>query len=142
MQTFGLTLQISLTAIVPKQFLDEARSEGKAAVEAGQPLFLKAMQERFPDDDDQYMLAIVKNALRTNTRLGLIEFLTKSGVGGRVSPVQIVSESITQGAAAVGEYIAAQDAPAQVGAVKAVQLRIDSDTPGALVQGLVEDRAE
>lgn len=160
MQTFGLTLQLNLSAIITKQFLEEARKEGLAAVEAGAPLFLKTMQEKFPDDDDQFMLAIVKNALRTQTRLGLIDFMTKSGVGGRVSPVQIVQESIAQPAGMVGEYIAAQDAKPLDGAAKAVQVDVSKDlgpaydealhdnlaakagTPGAQVNQLIQERAE
>lgn len=140
MQTFKLQLQIGTTAVIMQQFLDEARSE---AQKPDAPLFLKTMQEQFPDDDDQFMLAIVKNAFRTTLKKQLYEFMVRSGVGGRVSPVQIVSEEIVAGKAAVAEFAEASAG----GAIpelpgKAQQLRIENGTPGVLVQGLIEERAE
>lgn len=142
MQTFGLTLQISLTTVVPKQFLEEARKEAQAE---NAPLFLKTMQEKFPEDDDQFMLAIVKNAFRTNTRVGALTFMGRSGIGGSVSPVQIISESITQPKGAVAAFAEATDpdlAAKDITPIKAEQLRITQDSPGTLVQGLVQGRAE
>lgn len=141
MQTFGLSLQLNLSAVIAQQFLDEARKEAQAP-EAS--LFLKTMQEKYPDDDDQFMLAILKNALRTTLRLKTLEFMSRSGVGGSVSPVQIISESITQPKAAVATFAEATD-PDRVVAEqpsKAQQLRIAQDSPGTLVQGLVQGRAE
>lgn len=141
MQTFGITLQLSLTTVVPKQFLDEARKEAKAE---NAPLFLKTMQEKFPEDDDQFMLAIVKNAFRTNTRVQALTFMGRSGIGGSVSPVQIISESITQPKGAVAAFAEATDPDLakDITPKKAEQLRISQDTPGTLVQGLVQGRAE
>lgn len=143
MQTFGLTLQISLTTVVPKQFLDEARKEAQAE---NAPLFLKTMQEKFPEDDDQFMLAIVKNAFRTNTRVQALTFMGRSGIGGSVSPVQIISESITQPKGAVAAFAEATDpdlaTAKDITPTKAEQLRIQQDSPGTLVQGLVQERAE
>lgn len=141
MQTFGLTLQLSLTTVVPKQFLDEARKEAQAE---GAPLFLKTMQEKFPEDDDQFMLAIVKNAFRTNTRVGALTFMGRSGIGGSVSPVQIISESITQPKGAVAAFAEATDPDLakDITPTKAVTMRISQDSPGTLVQGLVQGRAE
>lgn len=141
MQTFGITLQLSLSTVVPAQFLAEARKEAQAE---GAPLFLKTMQDKFPEDDDQFMLAIVKNAFRTNTRLGALGFMQRSGIGGKVSPVQIVAESITQPKDAVAVFAEATDPDnaKDITPTKAEQLRITQDTPGTLVQGLVEGRAE
>lgn len=141
MQKFGITLQLSLTTVVPKQFLEEARKEAQAE---DAPLFLKTMQEKFPEDDDQFMLAIVKNAFRTNTRLGALGFMQRSGIGGNVSPVQIVAESITQPQDAVAVFAEATDPDnaKDITPTKAEQLRIGKDSPGTLVQGLVQERAE
>lgn len=141
MQTFGLSLQLNLSAVIAQQFLDEARKEAQAP-EAS--LFLKTMQEKYPDDDDQFMLAILKNALRTTLRLKTLEFMSRSGVGGSVSPVQIISESITQPKAAVATFAESTDPDRVVSEQpsKAQQLRIAQDSPGTLVQGLVQGRAE
>ena len=141
MQTFKLALQLQLSAVITQQFLDEARKEAKAE---NAPLFLKTMQEKFPEDDDQFMLAVVKNAFRTNTRLGALGFMQRSGIGGKVSPVQIVAESITQPKDAVAAFAEATDPDnaKEVQPPKAEQLRIGKDTPGTLVQGLVQERAE
>lgn len=140
MQTFGLTLQLNITAVIPKQFLEEARRE--ATAETATP-FLKVIQEKYPEDDDQFMLAVLKNALRTGIRLDLIAFMARSSVGGRVSPVQVIAEEVHAGANAVGEYIAALDAPKHEIGAKAIQVRVDADaTPGVLVQGLQDERAE
>lgn len=141
MQTFGLSLQLNLSAVIAQQFLDEARKEAQSP-EAS--LFLKTMQEKYPDDDDQFMLAILKNALRTTLRLKTLEFMSRSGVGGSVSPVQIISESITQPKAAVASFAEATDpdnAPEEKPS-KAQQLRISQDTPGTLINGLVQERAD
>lgn len=167
MQTFKLTLQLQLSAVITQQFLDEARKEAQAE---DAPLFLKTMQEKFPEDDDQFMLAIVKNAMRTTVRVSTLNFMASSGVGGSVSPVQIVSEEILQPKDAVAVFAEATDpdnsAEVHIAAdlradppvngysadqlallernpaPKAAQLRIGNETPGALINGLVQERAE
>lgn len=93
MQTFQVTLKIDTRAVVPEQFLQEARKEAMA--EDATP-FLKAVQKLYPEDDDQFMLAIVKNAFRAQVRTNLLTFMARSGVGGSVSPVQVIDEIITQ----------------------------------------------
>lgn len=91
MQTFKLELGVSLKAVITQQFLDESRKEAQAPEATA---FLKAVQERFPEDDDQFMLAIVTNAFRTATRYGALNFMSVSGVGGTVAPVEIVSKEV------------------------------------------------
>lgn len=135
MQTFGLSLQINCTAVIAQQFLDEARKEAMA--EDATP-FLKTIQAKYAEDDDQFMLAIVKNAFRTTLRHSLLQFMGRSGVGGSVSPVQIVSESITQKASDVASFAEQTEGagPVVEKESKAVQL------PGAAVQTLIESRKE
>lgn len=142
MQTFTLGLNLNCSAVIAQRFLDEARKEAQAP---DAPLFLKTMQEKFPEDDDQFMLAIVKNAFRTTLRRSLLDFMSRSGVGGSVSPVQIVAESITQPKDAVAAFAEATDpdtAKASGYTGTAQQLRIGHESPGVLVQGLVEGRRE
>ena len=141
MQTFKFGLQLQVTAVIMQQFLDEARKE---AQKPDASLFLKTMQERFPDDDDAFMAAIVKNALRTTIKHQTVDFLMKSGVGGRVSPVQIISEEIQQRKDAVAEFAECSKDGAIVLAqnLTVQQLRIEKDSPDVHVAGLIEHRAE
>lgn len=92
MQTFKLELGLTLKAIITQEFLDESRKEAQAPEATA---FLKAVQERYPDDDDQFMLAIVTNAFRTATRYGALNFMAGSGVGGTVAPVEVISKEVT-----------------------------------------------
>ncbi|QQO90773.1 hypothetical protein [Pseudomonas phage Bertil] len=141
MQTFKLSLAVAMTVVVPKEFLAEARKEAQAEDAS---LFLKTMQDKYPEDDDQFMLAVVKNAFRSNIRRDQLNFMMRSGIGGAVSPVQIISEEIHAGKGAVAEFANATDPDKVVAEVepKAEQVRIDKTSPGVLVQGLVHKRAE
>lgn len=91
MQTFKLSLGIDIKAIITQEFLDESRKEAQA--EDASP-FLKECQARFPEDDDQFMLMIVCNAFRTKTRHDITNFMLASGVGGTVSPVEILDREV------------------------------------------------
>lgn len=135
MQTFSLSLKLDCTAVITRNFLAEARAE---AQKPDASLFLKTMQDKYPEDDDQFMLAIVKNAYRTTLRHGLHDFMLRSGVGGNVSPVQIVAEAITQKANDVVAFAEQTEGGGRLieQDTKALQL------PGAAVQGLIESRAE
>lgn len=124
MQTFSLSLALNCTAVIAQNFLDEARKE---AQDPNASLFLKTIQDKFPEDDDQFMLAIVKNAYRTTLRRGLLNFMSGSGVGGSVSPVQIISEGIMQPKAYVSEVASNGDAQ---------QLRIEKDSDDVLLDGV------
>jgi hypothetical protein len=120
MQTFQVTLKIDTRAVVPERFLQEARKEAQA--EDATP-FLKAVQAMYPEDDDQFMLAVVKNAFRAHVRTSLLDFMLRSQVGGSVSPVQVTDEIIMQPKAE------AIDAVAEGGVQ---QLRIGSDDSAVL----------
>jgi hypothetical protein len=87
MQTFNLSLALDIKAVITQEFLDESRKEARAEDATA---FLKEAEARFPDDDDQFMLAIVTNAFRTKLRHDILYFMAASGVGGSVSPVQIL----------------------------------------------------
>uniref|UniRef100_A0AAU6W2D9 Uncharacterized protein n=1 Tax=Pseudomonas phage Drael01 TaxID=3138533 RepID=A0AAU6W2D9_9VIRU len=140
MQSYAITLQLSLKAVIHDKFLQEARAE---AVAPDASLFLRTMQAKFPEDDDQFMLAVLKNAMRTTVRRGTLDFMARSGVGGSVSPVQVVAEEITQRRDAVVTFANAEYTGKDTDInVPLEQVRIDKNTPGVLVAGLIEDRAE
>lgn len=86
MQTFKLSLGIDLKVVVPDHFLKAAREE---AQKADTTVFLKGVQEAHPEDDDAFMLAIAKNALRNHVRTNTVRFIEASGLGGSVSPVAV-----------------------------------------------------
>jgi hypothetical protein len=91
MQTFRVGFAIDLKAVITQEFLNESRKEAQAEEAT---VFLKECQERFPDDDDQFMLAIVTNAFRSSIRHNALWFMSQSGVGGSVSPVQVTNREI------------------------------------------------
>ena len=92
MQTFQISLALDIKAVVTQEFLAESRAEATAPEATA---FLKECQARFPNDDDQFMLAIVTNAFRTKVRHDTLQFMLGSGVGGSVSPVQITKRECT-----------------------------------------------
>jgi len=77
MQTFKLSCAFDVKAVITQEFLTESRFEAQAE---GATEFLKECQARFPEDDDQFMLAIVCNAIRTRTRHDTLNFMLASGV--------------------------------------------------------------
>lgn len=92
MQTFRASFTLDLKAIITQNFLDDARKEAQSEEATA---FLKECQSRFPEDDDQFMLAIVTNAFRTTIRHNTLWFMSQSGIGGTVSPVQVSNREVT-----------------------------------------------
>lgn len=85
MQTLKLALALDVKIVVPEGFLQEARKE---AQEPNTTPFLKEIQALYPEDDDQFMLALLKNATRVHLRGAVIDHLSRAGLGGTVSPVR------------------------------------------------------
>lgn len=130
MQTFQINLGIDTRAVIPEQFLQEARKEAQAPDATP---FLKAMQAKYPEDDDQFMLAVVKNAFRNHVRRSLLAFMMRSQVGGSVSPVKVSDEVVMQPKA---------EAIAEIQGVTADSAVADESSTGAAVQTLIESRKE
>lgn len=86
MQTFKLDLGIEFRVVVPAGFLAEARKEAQAP-EATE--FLRQLQAAHVDDDDGFMLGLIKNATRTEVRRNLVGFLEQAGLGASVAPVRV-----------------------------------------------------
>lgn len=122
MQTFHIDLSLQTRVVIPQKFLDEARKEAQA--DTATP-FLRQVQARFPDDDDRFMLAVVTNALRTQVRHDLLNFMLRSQIGGSVSPVKI-EDTIT----------AAAKAPVDA------EFEVIEDGGGSAVQSLIDKREE
>lgn len=86
MQTFKLDLALQTRIVVPQHFLTAMR-EAAQAEDANE--FLKSTQERFPEDDDAFILAVLKNGLRKHVRHSVLDLFGGSGLGGSVSPLSL-----------------------------------------------------
>lgn len=86
MQTFKLSVEFDLKAFVPEQFLANMRAEAKAedATE-----FLKRVQAEFPEDDDGFMLALLRHAMRRIVGNAVYQEFQAVGLGGQFSPAKV-----------------------------------------------------
>lgn len=86
MRTFKGTLSLDFKAIFTEQHLQDMR---EAACAQDATPFLKQVQLTHPRNDDAFLSAILKNAVRGHTRDSIVVLFNDSGVGGTVSPVSI-----------------------------------------------------
>lgn len=84
MRTYELTASMALTAAVPDEFIKNMR---EASIAPDASAFLKAAEEAHPQDDDEFILMILRNGLKRHIRDSVIELLKGSGIGGTFSPV-------------------------------------------------------
>lgn len=83
MRTFKLNLALDMKAVVPEQFVKDMR---KQAQDPESSPFLKNAQEMFPNDDDEFILHILKHGVRRHTREALADLFAGSGLGCTLSP--------------------------------------------------------
>jgi hypothetical protein len=86
MKTLKGTLTIDFKAVIPQQLLDDMRA---AALRPDATAFLLATQAKHPVNDDAFVAAILKNAVRHSTRDNLLALFHEAGVGGTVSPATV-----------------------------------------------------
>lgn len=86
MRSFDMTAELNMAVQVPDEFLKNMR-EAAQAEDASE--FLKVCQEKYPDDDDEFLLMILRNGFKRNIREGVQELCQYSGLGGTFSPVQL-----------------------------------------------------
>lgn len=86
MRSFDMTAELNMTVQVPDEFLKNMR-EAAQAEDASE--FLKVCQERYPDDDDEFLLMILRNGFKRHIREGVQELCQYSGLGGTFSPVKL-----------------------------------------------------
>lgn len=86
MRTFKFDLGLEFKTVVPEQFTQTMR---EAAKDDDASAFLKKCQHEFPDDDEGFTLAILKNGIRKHVRQNLMEHLQKSGIGGTFAPARL-----------------------------------------------------
>lgn len=86
MRKFELEANMSITVSVPDEFLLTMR---EAANAEDSSVFLRAAQEKFSIEDDEFLLMILRNGLKRHIRDSVIELLQASGIGGTFSPVRL-----------------------------------------------------
>lgn len=86
MQTFKGEVSLPFKVVVPQQFLDDLRTMAQSPDATP---FLKQVQLNHPENDDAFVGAVLKNAIRHNSRDQLVELFNVSGLGGTVAPATI-----------------------------------------------------
>ena len=86
MQTFIMDAEMSLRVVVPATLLQSMREQARA--EGASPFLLSA-QEQHPEDDDEFILMILRNGLKRHIRGSILDLLAGSGIGGSFSPLQL-----------------------------------------------------
>lgn len=107
MRTFKFTLGLDFKAVVPEQFVKDMREIAQNP-QLTSP-FLRKLQDEHPDDDEAFILAVLKNGIRKHVRADLIQHLAKSGIGGSFAPASLEPIDISQEFSAV-PVLAALDA--------------------------------
>lgn len=88
MKTLKAHVGIDTKIVVPDQFLKLLREQAQPGHADNTP-FLAAMQEKFPEDDEGFLTAVLKNGLRIGIRSYLLDMFSQSGLGGTISPATV-----------------------------------------------------
>lgn len=104
MRTFKFTLGLDFKVVVPDAFVKEIRA---AATAPDASAFLSMVQSEHPDDDEAFILTVLKNGIRKEMRFQLLAMLQHSGLGGTVAPASI--EPIDISDALTGEPVLASE---------------------------------
>lgn len=83
MKTFHLEVACDVRAVIPDDWVKLIRSEAHA--EDATP-FLKEAQRLHPDDDDEFILMVLKKGVRTQVQDSLRDLFAASALGCTISP--------------------------------------------------------
>ena len=86
MRTFDMAAELGMQVKVPEKFLLEAREA--CQMEDASP-FQKQAQSMYPDDDDEFILMILRNGFKCAIRGVITNLCQSAGIGGSFSPVQV-----------------------------------------------------
>lgn len=86
MRSFDISAELNMHVNVPDKFLKDAR---EACMDENASEFQKKAQEMYPDNDDEFLLMILRNGFKNLIRGGVIDLCKSSGIGGSFSPVQV-----------------------------------------------------
>lgn len=98
MRTFDMTAELNMQVQVPEKFLLEAREA--CQMEDASP-FQKQAQSMYPDDDDEFILMILRNGFKCCIRAAITSLCQSAGIGGSFSPVQVRDRTPPAGAVPV-----------------------------------------
>lgn len=134
-KTFAVTVQVDARIVVTSEFVKNLRDA--ASVEPVDA-FLSAMDKKFPNDDDEYVKAVLANGMRKMTRLSLVDNLHGAGVSATVAPAQVQYIEIPAVSAVVARRLAESEQAQQESARAAIAEPVKTD---AEVAALVADAA-
>ena len=86
MVTFDMSAELDFQVQVPEKFLKDMR-EACVAEDASE--FFKKCQEMYPDNDDEFILMILRNGFKCHIRACIVALCESSGIGGSFSPVKV-----------------------------------------------------
>ncbi len=86
MKHFDMTANMDLRIAVPDEFVRCMR-EAATAEDASE--FLRVAQVTYPEDDDEFILMILRNGLKRHIRDSVMQLLQESGLGGTFAPVTL-----------------------------------------------------
>lgn len=96
MKTFSITIGVQGKITVPDSVIRELRiTAAQAPGEEGGDAFLHALHLRTVGNDDEFVQAALKNALRNIVRNGIINDIGNMGVGVKAAPA-IVTVSVPE----------------------------------------------
>ena len=87
MKQFDLEASINFRVSVPERFLIEMRSD---CASADASTFQKWVHNEYSDDDDAFVLAILRNGLKHELRRCILDLCKSSGLGGTFPSARVV----------------------------------------------------
>lgn len=112
MKTFKFDIQAAGTITVPDSLVTQLRNEARLGPEMGGDEYAHRMHNLHPDNDDEFIAALLKNTLRSTFRNGFGRDITDlMGCGLRMAPAQVqlaIPERVTERLAAKAEALPTQ----------------------------------
>lgn len=87
MRTFHMTAGLDFKAVIPDSFVKFMREQAQDT--ANRTEFLKHAQETYPEDDEEFILCVLKNGVRLGLRDSLRSQFAQSGLGLTLSPARV-----------------------------------------------------
>lgn len=87
MKTLAISIKIEGKVTVPDLVIAAVRAE--AQLEVGSDVFLSRINAEFPTDDEAFIQAALRNALRNIARNGIIKDIGGMGVGVKCAPAEV-----------------------------------------------------
>ncbi len=107
MKTFKLECAVDMTVTVPDTWIKQLRIDAQS--EAIATPFLIATDGAYPNDDEEFAKAILKNGIRHDIRASLSKLMAESGLGVRLAPasVKVIDNDVTtvEGVLPTGTYL-------------------------------------